>query len=191
MVLPLNKCEAIDEAPRAPASEVCEVRPSLESSRDQDSYVSTMAMDSRFERHMQQYIVFTPKQISSAIVATESIRLCCSIAVGLLVVLSCLGFPILGSNIIQSILSFRPFYLALLTNVTFVLAQLLKLRGYGRIGGGQHRTTSAEGYEWTDHVGNALELGLLIQRVLNSVFMDFSVYATIVVCGLSFVQPFH
>lgn len=188
MVPPLGKSE---NNGRAPASEVCEVRPSLDSSMDQNSSVSTLATDRRLEPQMQQSTVFTPKQISSAIVETESTRLCCSIAVGLLVVLSCLRSGILGGNILQSILSFRPFYLVLLTNVTFVLARILKQRGSGRIDRGENRTPSAEGYDWTDQVGNALELGLLMQKVLNSVFMDFAVYATIVVCGLSFVQPFH
>ncbi|KAH7524227.1 hypothetical protein FEM48_Zijuj06G0096900 [Ziziphus jujuba var. spinosa] len=188
----LRKFETKAEASRAPASEICEVKPSLASSTDQNSSVSTLATDRRTEPLKQQFRVFTPKQISTAVVETARTRLCCSIAVGLLVVISFLGYEILGSNIVKSILSFRPFYIVLLSNVTFVLAQLLgKQKSSGRTDGGENKTTLADGLEWAEQLGNALELGLLMQQVFNAVFMDFAVYAIIIVCGLSFVQQFR
>lgn len=187
----LRKFETMAEALRAPASEICEVKQPLASSRDQNSFDSTLAADRRTEPLKQQFRVFTPKQISSALVETEVTRLCCCIVVGLLVVISFLGYRIRGSNIVESILSFRPFYVVLLTNVTFVLAKLLgKQRSSGITDRGENKTTSADSLVWAEHLGNALELGLLMQKVLNAVFMDFAVYAIIIVCGLSFVQQF-
>lgn len=67
----------------------------------------------------------TPNQITSAIAASEKSRHRCSVAVALLVVLSHLGFPLLGCNFTRSVIISRPLYLDLLTNVTPVLAPLL------------------------------------------------------------------
>ncbi|KAJ6924636.1 hypothetical protein NC652_017795 [Populus alba x Populus x berolinensis] len=58
----------------------------------------------------------TPNQITSAIAASEKSRLRCSVVVALAAVLSHLGFPLLGSNLISSVINFRPLYLVLLTN---------------------------------------------------------------------------
>ena len=55
----------------------------------------------------------TPNQITSAIAASEKSRLRCSVVVALAAVLSHLGFPLLGSNLISSIINFRPLYLVL------------------------------------------------------------------------------
>ncbi|KAL3586962.1 hypothetical protein D5086_013829 [Populus alba] len=65
----------------------------------------------------------TPNQITSAIAASEKSRLRCSVVVALAAVLSHLGFPLLGSNLISSVINFRPLYLVLLTNVTLVSLQ--------------------------------------------------------------------
>lgn len=132
----------------------------------------------------------TPSQISSAIAASERSRVFCSITFALLVVLSYMGFPLLGSNIINSIISFRPLYLVLLTNLTLVVARLLfnNRRGFGRVVAGEFSVPSTGKYDWAEQAGKALEVGLLMQKAIEAIFMDFSVYAVIVIAFFSFVQ---
>ncbi|PRQ27460.1 hypothetical protein RchiOBHm_Chr6g0305551 [Rosa chinensis] len=132
----------------------------------------------------QRRPLFTASGVSSAIAETERTRLLFSVAVAMLVVLVHLGFPLMGtSNIVKTLLGFRPLYLVLLTNVTFVLARILgKQRASERPG---EIRTSAEGIEWVAQLGRAVEIGLVAQKVLDALFMDCAVYAIIVVCGLS------
>lgn len=191
-VPPLSTSEINPEAKQSPASEGSEPRSSLVSSTDRSTSVSTLATETHAESQTQNNKFFTPSRITSALAATETTRLFCSIAVALLVVLSYLGFPILGSEIISSILSFRPLYLVLLTNVTVVLAQLLdKQRSSGRDARGENKPPPASGNDWAEQLGKTLELGLLIQKVADAVFMDCAVYAVIVVCGVSFAWKFR
>ncbi|KAM5565456.1 hypothetical protein ABKV19_019455 [Rosa sericea] len=137
----------------------------------------------------QRRPLFTASGVSSAIAETERTRLLFSVAVAMLVVLVHLGFPLLGtSNIVKTLLGFRPLYLVLLTNVTFVLARILgKQRVSERPG---EIRTSAEGIEWVVQLGRAVEIGLVAQKVLDALFMDCAVYAIIVVCGLSSAYQF-
>lgn len=135
----------------------------------------------------QRRPLFTASGVSSAIAESERTRLSFSVAVAILVVLAHLGFPLLGtSNIVKTLLGFRPLYLVLLTNVTLVLARILgKHRVSERPDRGGEIRTPTEGFEWADNLGKALELGLVAQKVLDALFMDCAVYAIIVVCGLS------
>jgi len=192
----LNKSETCIEAlitPATPAAEVNgKVQPTLVSSIDQNSSDSTFASEQHLQQQIQQHRFFTPKQISSAIAASENIRLLSSVTVALIVVLSYLGFPLLGTYIIKSIISFRPLYLLLLTNVTVVLAQLLfgKQRGFQRAARDENENTQPNGYGWAEQVSRTLETGLVMQKAFDAVFMDCSVYAITVICGLSLAQLF-
>ncbi|XP_054778501.1 uncharacterized protein LOC129286581 [Prosopis cineraria] len=136
--------------------------------------------------------LFTPREISSAITASKITRLCCSVVVALLVVFSYLGFPLLDNKYVKSILSFRPLYLVLVTNVTVVVAQLLsgKQRGSESAAGTQNRTSS-DADHWTEHLGRALEAALVMRNVMDAMFMDCASYAITVICGLSLVQLFR
>ncbi|EEF45932.1 conserved hypothetical protein [Ricinus communis] len=165
--------ELSTETSRAPA--VNEESP-LVSSADQMSTVQNIELRMRTNRFV------TPSQISSAITASESLRLFCSGAIALLVVLSSLGFPILGSSII----SFRPLYLVLLTNLTLVFAYLLigNQRGFERTVGGEISTPSTS-QDWIEQAGKALEIGLVMQKAIDAVLMDCSVYAIIIIAGSS------
>ncbi|GFP94479.1 hypothetical protein PHJA_001592300 [Phtheirospermum japonicum] len=128
---------------------------------------------------------FTPGQISSAISASETIRMCCSVAAAVLVILSYVGFPILGGRIFRSVLISEPFYMLLLTNISIVVGRLV----LGHQGAG--RTSSVAkfgGNGLVDQMGKALELGLLLQKISGAMFIDFGVYAIVLVCGLSLVQ---
>ena len=187
----MSKFETNYEPTRSPAPEGSLLNSSLVSSTDRSSSVSTLATERRVESQTQKYKSFTPNQISSALAATESTCLFCSIAFALLVVLSFIGFPILGSKFMNSIISFRPLYLLLLTNATVVLAQLLRIQGSSvRAGRGENITPPAGGNDLAAQLGKTLEIGLLIQKVADAVFMNCAVYAIIVVCAISFAQKF-
>lgn len=191
----IHQCETSIKAVRAPSSEVSgkEVHSPMVSLIDQNSSASTLSLDQRLEHQTQRHRFFTPNQISSAITASEDTRLLCSVTIALLVVLSYQGFPLLGSYIIKTIISFRPLYLLLLTNVTVVLARLLfyKQRGFERAAQDENETSSLNGFGWAEQVSRSLETGLVMQRALNAVFMDCSVYAIVVICGLSLAQLFY
>lgn len=131
-------------------------------------------------------------QISSAIATSTGTRLLCSVIGGLLVVLSSIGFPLLGSRIISSTLTFLPLYLILLTNVTIIAARLISCKqgGHERAAREENMTPALDETGWVDHVGTSLEMGFLVIKFLDAVVMDCSLYAVVVVCGLSFFQKF-
>lgn len=155
-------------------------------STDQNSPVST---SSREQQHMEprrgQLKFLTPSQINSAISATERARLFFSIAIALFVVFSYLGFPLLGSSLIKRILGFRPLFLVLLTNVTVVVSHLV----FNNRGGFQRAIRGGDNIPSTDswaQVSNTLEVGLMMRKVIDAIFMDCSVYSVVVICGLAF-----
>ncbi|KAL5558784.1 hypothetical protein UlMin_034995 [Ulmus minor] len=190
-VAPLNKFEPNLEALRAPASDDSIARASLVSSTDQSSSVSALAAENRLGR-TQKFGSFSPNQISTALGATERTRIFCSLAIALVVILSHIGFPLLGSKMVKGVLSFRPLYLVLLTNVTVVLAKLLdKQRVSGRTDRPENQTPPADGNDWATQLGKTLEIGFLMKKMIDAVFMDCAVYAILAVCGLSFAQLFY
>ncbi|XWS70356.1 hypothetical protein CRYUN_Cryun03dG0040900 [Craigia yunnanensis] len=164
-----------------------EVNPLPISLDDQRSFISTSGVVQHSETRSRQNF-FTPKQISSAIDASEKTRLLCSVIVAILVVFAHLGFPLLGNRFLGSIISFRPLYFILLTNVTLVIARLLfDDRGSSqRAIGEEHKAASTDDNNWAEQLSKTLEVGLVAQKVIDAVFMDCSVYAIIVICGLSF-----
>ncbi|KAL3645902.1 hypothetical protein CASFOL_011082 [Castilleja foliolosa] len=128
--------------------------------------------------------LFTPGQISAAITASENIRMGCSVAAAILVILSFAGFPILGGGIIRSVLISNPLYMLLLTNISVVVGRLV----LGRQGAGRTSNVAKfSGNGLVDQMGKALELGLLLQKISGAMFIDFGVYAIVLVCGLSLV----
>ncbi|OMO91003.1 hypothetical protein COLO4_18713 [Corchorus olitorius] len=64
----------------------------------------------------------------------------------------------------------------------------------GGIGGSSERVNreenrknvSADDNNWAEQLSKTFEVGLVVQKVIDAVFMDCSVYAVIVICGLSF-----
>ncbi|PNT33370.2 hypothetical protein POPTR_006G244600v4 [Populus trichocarpa] len=98
----------------------------------------------------------TPNQITSAIAASEKSRLRCSVVVALSAVLSHLGFPLLGSNLISSIINFRPLYLVLLTNVTLVLFN--NQRAFKGAVEAENKIPSTGGTDWTEQASEALKV---------------------------------
>ncbi|KAK4774856.1 hypothetical protein SAY86_009791 [Trapa natans] len=132
------------------------------------------------------------RQINSAIATSSSARLICSVIGGLLVVLSTIGFPILGSRIIRSILTFRPLYLILLTNMTIIAACLISYKQEDQVQATREENRNRQNDEigWADHVGNSMELAFLVMKLVDAIIMDCSIYSIIVVFGLSFLQKF-
>lgn len=187
----MRKRETRVEPSRSPAFELDgKVQPSLVLSTVQNSSsVSTPNRDPHFEPQTRQRKVFTPSHISSAITATEGTRIYFSVAAAFFVVLSYIGFPILGSFIIKGVLLSRPLYLVLLTNISIVLARLL-LGKQGRVERVEQEASNVplEGGFRLDQVGKALESGLVLQKIISALFMDCSVYAIVVICGLSMAQ---
>ncbi|KAK3027031.1 hypothetical protein RJ639_041186 [Escallonia herrerae] len=187
----LHKCETRIEASRAPPLELdSKLQPAQVSSALPSSSLSTTDTEHRSEPQAQHRKFFTPNQISSAIASSERTRTYFSVADAVLVVLSFAGFPILGSHTIKRIMFFRPLYLLLLTNISIVLSRLLlgKERRVVKSEKEAVSDTSLGGYGLADQLGKALELGLVLQNVIGAVFMDFSVYAVVLVCGLSLKQ---
>lgn len=90
----------------------------------------------------------------------------------------------------KSALLSRPLYLVLMTNITIVLAHILleKRSGADRV----EREVSSEGSDGgsdlADQVGMALESGFVLQNIASAVFTDSSVFAVVVICGLSLAQ---
>ncbi|OIW08379.1 hypothetical protein TanjilG_03055 [Lupinus angustifolius] len=75
-----------------------------------------------------------------------------------------------------------PLYLVLVTNLTVVFAKLLSTKNIRRY------AISSGGDQGDAQLVRALEFGLVLQNVVDAFFMDCSVYAIVVVCGLSLVQ---
>ncbi|KAG8381871.1 hypothetical protein BUALT_Bualt05G0017900 [Buddleja alternifolia] len=133
-----------------------------------------------------QHNLITTRQIHSAISASENIRTFCSITAGILVMLSYTGFPMLSSHVFTSVVFFRPVYLLLLTNISIVIGRLV-LGAQGAV----QRTSSVPtfgGNGLVDQMGKALELGLLLKKISGAFFMDFSIYAVVLICGFSLVR---
>ncbi|CAA2971021.1 Hypothetical predicted protein [Olea europaea subsp. europaea] len=157
-----------------------------EESSPVSSSIQTPATDSGIQRHSHQNLS-TANQICISIAASENTRICCSIAAAILVLLSYSGFPFLGWGIFRSIICLRPLCLLLITNVSIVVARLL-LEKQGREERQKSSVPSIGGDGMIDQVAKALELGLLMQKIVGALFMDSSIYAVVLVCGLSVAQ---
>ncbi|XP_050126264.1 uncharacterized protein LOC126603454 [Malus sylvestris] len=170
-----------------------EERRSSSSTVQDESPPSTVQNESRpSSLSFEKPRLFTASRISGAIEASERIRIYISMAIAVLVAFSHLGFPLLGSKLVKTLMGFRPLYLVLVTNVTLVLARIFDSgqQRHHRVpaGIGEGQTMSGSEYEWAERLGKALGIGLLGKKVLDALFMDCAVYAIIVVCGLSFAQ---
>lgn len=127
-----------------------------------------------------------PSDVSNAIDASKTIRLCCSIIVALLVVASYLGL-----SLIKTVISFRPLYLVLLTNSAFVVSKLISGKQRGVNERSRRRLNGTDSSDqWNgQQLAKTLEIGLVVKSVVDAVFMDCAVYAIVLICSLSFVHP--
>lgn len=182
----LHKHEPENEISSVPTSQDEHVQPPPDSLPD---ILGAEQQSRQLPQTEEPKLLITPSEISSAINASKRTRLCCSILVALLVVASYLGFSLLGSKLIKSVISFRPLYLVLVTNLSVVAACVLssKQRGYER-SNRRHNKTFSDGDQWDTQLARILELALVMQNAVDALFIDCAVYAIIVVCGISVVQ---
>ncbi|XP_047155220.1 uncharacterized protein LOC124826437 [Vigna umbellata] len=124
----------------------------------------------------------TPSDITRAINSSRVTRLCCSVLVALMVLLS-----FLGTNVFSTVISFRPLYVVLVTNATVVIARLFF--GVQRDSGRTRRSgSSGDGEDEYSQLARMLELCLVAKNVADAVFMDCAIYAIVLICGLSLIK---
>ncbi|WJZ94613.1 hypothetical protein VitviT2T_013453 [Vitis vinifera] len=177
---PLRKCETSVEFNRRPPLQVrAHMQPVL---------VTSMVKGPSSEPPGSDSSLFTPKQISSCIMASENTRAISSAMIALLVVLSYIDYTMFGRNIVssESVITSRPLYMLLLTDVTIVLGRLVleKRRGFVKVEGGERAMFQEDAQTWAGAV-KVLETGLVVHQSIRAIFIDCSIYAVLVVCGLS------
>lgn len=142
--------------------------------------------DPRPKISLHRLHLFSAKELSSCIVASESTRIICSISIALLVVLSYIDYPLLGVNIVnsKSIIALRPLYMLLVTEFTVLFAYLVLKKG--RFGDLEEdaRVLKAGEVNW-ERAERLLEGGLVAHQMVRAVFIDLSVYVVLVICILS------
>ncbi|PKA50964.1 hypothetical protein AXF42_Ash007620 [Apostasia shenzhenica] len=142
-----------------------------------DGSATAHAISNRF------YTIFTSKEISHSIISTANIRLLCAFVVALLVVLQHKGFMV-GGKIMINVISFRPLLLVLLTNLATVFGRVLMNQGrYSRHEEGTRKGTQEE-EGWSNGTEMVVKIGLVLQKALGAAFMDCSVCAVIMICGI-------
>ncbi|KAH0453487.1 hypothetical protein IEQ34_017811 [Dendrobium chrysotoxum] len=141
--------------------------------------------DSRATNAAQNAIFTTStlRNISHSILATENIRLLFTIVMAILVVSSYNGFMI-GGRLLSNIISFRPLFLLLLTDVTIILGWAFLNQGIGQKPEIDARNALLEDEGWPNDVAKILEVGQVLHKVLGAAFMDCSICAIIMICGI-------
>ncbi|XP_074585448.1 uncharacterized protein LOC141841210 isoform X2 [Curcuma longa] len=134
--------------------------------------------------HAKKQMSFSSKQVSRGISASETMRLLCAVIIALLVVMSRRGYT-LGSGVASSILSFKPLFLAMFTDVTIIL-WLLKTTQQEDEKEKEKARTGRDESRSTDDIGETVETILVLLKLATAIFMDCSICAVIIVCGLCF-----
>lgn len=133
------------------------------------------------------YKTVSPNQLRPAILASQETRRKCSFFAGIVALLSHIGFPILGSYIIRSIILSRPLFLLLLINVTITIGPLF-LDAMKLIQ--QEANSGASSSSDADFPGSPFEWGMLFKTGVSAFFMDSCIYSVVVVCGMSILQKY-
>lgn len=133
--------------------------------------------------------LFTSRRINSCIIASETTRFVCALIIAFLVVLSYVDYPLFGRNLVESesVVASRPLYILLLTDVTIVLTRLF-LATQRDSGEAEEQIVipQVDGHNWAK-AEKVLERGLVVYQTFRAIFIDCSVYAVVVICGLSLV----
>ncbi|XP_042971022.1 uncharacterized protein LOC122303335 isoform X1 [Carya illinoinensis] len=158
-----------------------------------DNGVKTIVQKTSTERDQlpkprrHQPRLFTSKRIHSCIVASENTRVICSLIIAFLVVFSYVDYPLFGRNIVnsKSIVASRPLYILLLTDVSIVFARVyLEKRREFDEAEEERVVLQEDGQNW-EKAEKVLERGLVAYQAIRAIFIDCSVYAVVVICGLS------
>ncbi|KNA11573.1 hypothetical protein SOVF_133860 [Spinacia oleracea] len=144
--------------------------------------------DSRPKPDPHRPLLFTAKELSSSIIASESTRTICSVSVALLVVLSFIDYPLLGINIVnsKSIIALRPLYMLLVTEFTVIISYLVLERRNSVSFEEDRKGSKGGGVNW-ERAEFLLEGGVVFHQTVRAVFIDLSVYVVLVICILSLV----
>ncbi|KAK9130874.1 hypothetical protein Sjap_011361 [Stephania japonica] len=184
--------EANDNKIEKPASDTSsKVHPSSSSSAVPHSLKTTVNSEPHqpVEPKFNLPKLLSVDKVSSSISASENVRVLCSVCLALLVILSHLRFPLLGSRIIKGIIASRPLYLLLLTDISIIFTPLfLKQGGYQKPGEESKKIPTEERNSQAEAIGKALEVTLILYKVFTAAFLDCSIYAVAVICGFSFAQ---
>ncbi|CAH2077172.1 unnamed protein product [Thlaspi arvense] len=182
---PRKYTETLAEASASDSRDTTTLRTSPTTSGAQTPSVVDLGASQTFTPLVTFVNTITPNQIGAAIDASEYARMFSALVIALLVILSHLGFSSLGS-----IVNLRPVFLLLLTDATIVLGRVL-LSHHGDSSSASRRENSGavmNGQGIADQVGNALEIMMMMKKIMNAVSMDFSLYAVILICGLLFTK---
>lgn len=114
---------------------------------------------------------FTAQAINFSLLSSEEIRAICSVALGLLVVLS--------RFIFHHTAAFKPLYVLLLTDFLIVAARLLPYA--------MTRKDEDDNDNNMEGAVKLLELGLVLHQMSSAIFIDCSFYLVVVILGLSLV----
>ncbi|XWS11907.1 hypothetical protein CRYUN_Cryun37aG0045400 [Craigia yunnanensis] len=132
---------------------------------------------------------FSSKTLNSCIIASEKTRSLCALLIALFVLLSYIDYPLLGMNIVRSegIVASRPLYIILLTDLTVVISRLfLYKKGYSEEAEEDKAAFQNNRHNWEGAV-KLLERGLVVYQTIRAPFIDYSIYAVVVICGLSLI----
>ncbi|XP_019177652.1 PREDICTED: uncharacterized protein LOC109172862 [Ipomoea nil] len=180
----MRKCESQKEANRAAAVD----RRSKEPPQASSAANSSISASRGGHQNQMSKDPITPYKVISGIKACETPRICCSLTAAVIVVLCYVGFPILGSGAVKSIILYKPLIFLLLTNASIVASHIILDKGSAKIQQEASNGPPADEADLADQVGKALENGLMAQKIVGALFIDSSVYAISVICSISFAQ---
>ncbi|TYG75941.1 hypothetical protein ES288_D03G073400v1 [Gossypium darwinii] len=134
--------------------------------------------------------LFSSKLVNSCIIASERARSLCALFIAICVLLSHINFPLLGLSIgrSDSNVASKPLYVILLTDLAIVLSRLfLDKKGVvsAEVEEEKPAAASQENKENWDGAVMLLERGLVAYQTMRALFIDFSIYAVVVICGTS------
>ncbi|KAL0557736.1 hypothetical protein IC582_006287 [Cucumis melo] len=186
----MGKSNEIESAVASTPEDSGRAPPCFSPSEGQDAPLSTFARDQHSKPKLPLVSSFSINELSLAISESEKTRLCFSTIIAFLVVASCVKFPFLGQSVMRFLFGFRPLYLVLLTNATIVLGRLLftKQKGFRVSDRRDSQVNPPEGQSSVEQIGKVLEASLVAQKAMGAILMDCSVFAVIVVSGLSLLQ---
>ncbi|TYI89673.1 hypothetical protein E1A91_D03G071200v1 [Gossypium mustelinum] len=134
--------------------------------------------------------LFSSKLVNSCIIASERARSLCALFIAICVLLSHINFPLLGLSIgrSDSNVASKPLYVILLTDLAIVLSRLfLDKKGVvsAEVEEEKPAAASQDNKENWDGAVMLLERGLVAYQTMRALFIDFSIYAVVVICGTS------
>ncbi|MBA0580111.1 uncharacterized protein LOC105777896 isoform X1 [Gossypium raimondii] len=134
--------------------------------------------------------LFSSKLVNSCIIASERARSLCALFIAICVLLSHINFPLLGLSIgrSDSNVASKPLYIILLTDLAIVLSRLfLDKKGVvsAEVEEEKPAAASQDNKENWDGAVMLLERGLVAYQTMRALFIDFSIYAVVVICGTS------